>query len=967
MAILFAVESNTSHTYHIDNVQIGTAGTLCPRILDQTLEDFQTNRNITYNSSTGVYTAQVANPSATGVNTSAQVGRYVRNSGELYDVLFYKDVAINNVENFRNGKSAFKLQVYSSAPVGTMISLQLETSASVPSNYPTGRHSLYQVATTKQNQWETLEFSFVSRLDALAEDADVNNMVILFSPNSNNGSTYYIDNLITEAENCSDVSDNLAPSIPSNLASPSKTANSVSLTWSASTDNVEVAGYEVFVGSEPTPRATVTGTGTSATIGSLSASTPYSFKVRARDAANNFSGFSSSISVTTNADSPTGHPIPGTIQGEDYCAMNGVQEEGTQDGGPGENVGWIDAGDWMEYCVNVAASGSYNVGFRVASQSGGGQFQLRNEAGASLATVNVAATGGWQVWTTLNANVTLAAGAQKIRIHAIAGGFNLNWMQFSTSGDTQAPTAPSNLASPSKTTNSVNLTWSASTDNVEVTGYEVYVGTESTPRATVTGTSATIGSLSAGATYSFKVRAKDLANNFSGYSASLSVTTNTDTPTGQPIPGTIQAESYTAMSGVQKETTQDGGPGENVGYIESGDWMEYDVNVASAGSYSVGFRVASEPGGGQFQLRNAAGTSLATINIGATGGWQVWTTLNANVSLSAGAQKIRIHATAPGFNVNWMTFTTACNPTAITPHLSVNGGAWQQTSTATLTAGGSVIFGPQPGTGGSWSWTGPNGFTATTREVTRSNMQTNQSGNYVATHTNSCGATSTQTFTITVNANNSFTQVIEAENYIAMSGVITETCSEGGSNIGSFDGGDWTAYNVNIPTTGTYKVSYRVASIYSGKTLRLEKDAGATQLGSVTIPNTGSWQIWTTVSHNVSLPAGQYAIGLASSTGGLNINRITITNNLAARLGADEESEAASTNLVLYPNPVESDLFFTEIPEGAKVVVRNLRGEQVLKGSVEDKSINLSALKSGLYIIFINDGKTIKAKQIIKK
>ncbi|HYG40941.1 MAG TPA: T9SS type A sorting domain-containing protein, partial [Cytophagales bacterium] len=121
------------------------------------------------------------------------------------------------------------------------------------------------------------------------------------------------------------------------------------------------------------------------------------------------------------------------------------------------------------------------------------------------------------------------------------------------------------------------------------------------------------------------------------------------------------------------------------------------------------------------------------------------------------------------------------------------------------------------------------------------------------------------------------------------------------------------------------------------------------------------------VSHNVSLPAGQYAIGLASSTGGLNINRITITNNLAARLGADEESEAASTNLVLYPNPVESDLFFTEIPEGAKVVVRNLRGEQVLKGSVEDKSINLSALKSGLYIIFINDGKTIKAKQIIKK
>ncbi|HYG40849.1 MAG TPA: carbohydrate-binding protein, partial [Cytophagales bacterium] len=499
--------------------------------------------------------------------------------------------------------------------------------------------------------------------------------------------------------------DTQAPTVPPSLTATSKTENSVSLSWSPSTDNVEVAGYEVFVGSESTPRATVTST--SATIGSLTANTAYSFKVRARDAANNFSAFTNSLVVTTNSSTPTGQPIPGTIQAESYTSMSGVQEEGTQDGGPGENVGWIDAGDWMEYDVNVASSGTYAVGFRVASEPGGGQFQLRNAAGTSLATVNVAATGGWQVWTTLNANVSLTSGAQKIRIHAIAGGFNLNWMQFSTSGDTQAPTAPSNLASPSKTISSVNLTWSASTDNVEVTGYEVYVGTESTPRATVTGTSATIGSLSAGATYSFKVRAKDLANNFSGYSASLSVTTNTNTPTGQPIPGTIQAESYTAMSGVQKETTQDGGPGENVGYIESGDWMEYDVNVASAGSYSVGFRVASEPGGGQFQLRNAAGTSLATVSVGATGGWQVWTTLNANVSLSAGAQKIRIHATAPGFNVNWMAFTTACNPTAITPHLSVNGGAWQQTSTATLTAGGSVIFGPQPGTGGSWSWTGP--------------------------------------------------------------------------------------------------------------------------------------------------------------------------------------------------------------------------------------------------------------------
>jgi glycosidase len=94
---------------------------------------------------------------------------------------------------------------------------------------------------------------------------------------------------------------------------------------------------------------------------------------------------------------------------------------------------------------------------------------------------------------------------------------------------------------------------------------------------------------------------------------------------------------------------------------------------------------------------------------------------------------------------------SSCTPTAITPYMSVNGGAWTQTSSATLTAGGSVGFGPQPTTGGSWSWTGPNGFTSTLREFTLTNVQVTQSGTYVATHINAAGCASTQNFTLTVN------------------------------------------------------------------------------------------------------------------------------------------------------------------------------------------------------------------------
>jgi hypothetical protein len=60
------------------------------------------------------------------------------------------------------------------------------------------------------------------------------------------------------------------------------------------------------------------------------------------------------------------------------------------------------------------------------------------------------------------------------------------------------------------------------------------------------------------------------------------------------------------------------------------------------------------------------------------------------------------------------------------------------------------MFGPQPVTGGSWSWSGPNNFSAATREVSISNIQANQAGNYVATYTNSGGCQSTQTFTVAV-------------------------------------------------------------------------------------------------------------------------------------------------------------------------------------------------------------------------
>jgi hypothetical protein len=126
----------------------------------------------------------------------------------------------------------------------------------------------------------------------------------------------------------------------------------------------------------------------------------------------------------------------------------------------------------------------------------------------------------------------------------------------------------------------------------------------------------------------------------------------------------------------------------------------------------------------------------------------------------------------------------------------------------------------------------------------------------------------------------SFTTTIQAESYSAMSGIQVEACTDagGGSNVGYIEAADWLAYNsINIPTSGTYRVEYRVASASGGGSLSLDLNAGTTVLGAVNIPSTGGWQTWTTVSHNVTINAGTYNFGIYAAAGGWNINWFRIT------------------------------------------------------------------------------------------
>ncbi|MCU1681282.1 MAG: cellulose-binding family [Amycolatopsis sp.] len=128
-----------------------------------------------------------------------------------------------------------------------------------------------------------------------------------FSFNASNSGTYQDPPGCTLNGNpCNGSADTIAPTTPANLAVLSTTANSVSLNWTGSTDNLVVAGYNIYQGTTKV----ATSPGTVGTVNGLTASTAYTFSVQAVDEAGNTSGKSNTVSATTKAGGGTGH-LPG--------------------------------------------------------------------------------------------------------------------------------------------------------------------------------------------------------------------------------------------------------------------------------------------------------------------------------------------------------------------------------------------------------------------------------------------------------------------------------------------------------------------------------------------------------------------------------------------------------------------------------------------------------------------------------
>ena len=160
-------------------------------------DDFEQTRVGYYDFVHGGMTTRFPNPDLSStVNNSNLCAQYVRNPGELWDVLvIIANGSINDVSDYVSGSKTMSIDVFSPAS-GIPIQITLEDSSIAgATNYPDGRHSIYLGVTTLSNEWETIELTFDSRPDVNMSDDGLTSVILLFNGNTNTNDTYYFDNL----------------------------------------------------------------------------------------------------------------------------------------------------------------------------------------------------------------------------------------------------------------------------------------------------------------------------------------------------------------------------------------------------------------------------------------------------------------------------------------------------------------------------------------------------------------------------------------------------------------------------------------------------------------------------------------------------------------------------------------------------------------------------------------------------
>ena len=339
----------------------------------------------------------------------------------------------------------------------------------------------------------------------------------------------------------------------------------------------------------------------------------------------------------------------------------------------GYNVGWLASDEWMNYTVDVEVAGVYDVELRVAAGADDGTFHFEVNGADVSQPVSVANSGGWESWTTVEVeDVILYEGQSTLSFYMNQPGFNLSSFEFQYTGMSPADADHEFVSAQTRNNDQIEMTVNKPIQAPMASvpgGFEIAVN----------GDVRSFNSLALSAENDRMV-VFDMDQPLKGtdvikisYSGSAVQAEDGDLLEAfqledvlntldivHEIPGRIEAESYSYQVGVELEGTSDVGGGQNVGYLDAGDILEYQVQVSNSGFYNVDFRTASLDGTGAVLVRlireNGQVIYVCQSEFEPTGGWQDWATTSATANLDTGIYTMRVQITDAPFNLNWIQF-----------------------------------------------------------------------------------------------------------------------------------------------------------------------------------------------------------------------------------------------------------------------------------------------------------------------
>jgi hypothetical protein len=356
---------------------------------------------------------------------------------------------------------------------------------------------------------------------------------------------------------------------------------------------------------------------------------------------------------------------------------------------------------------------------------------------------------------------------------------------------------------------------------------------------------------------------------------------------------------------VDIESCTDVGAGYNIGWATSGEWLEYSVDVKTAGTYDLDLRVAANGDGRTVSVAMDGKNIAGNIAIPNTTGWQTWQTVKVKgINLTAGKKIMRVTIGATDFvNMNYVTFTLT-----------------KELKQEPFKAAAHLI---------------PGRIEAEEYDL---------GGEGLAYHeANTNGNEGKATFR---------NDEVDIE---------TTQDNEGAFNVGYTLKGEWLEYSVVVAASGKYDLEVRIAAEGDGKTFHIEMD-GVDVTGPVNLPNTGGWQTWQTVTLNdISLIQGEHIMRIAFDTDYMNLNYVEF-KDIITGITEDESSIIA-----VFPNPFADTGIQINNAGDFQYRITDISGIIVESGNGRRGHKVGKNLKDGIYFLMVENNNAVTVHKIVKQ